>query len=160
MGRGNETMDEYRFREARLDELAVLVDMLADDELGQTRESPGTPLDRGYVAAFTAIQKDPNNDLIVCESGGELLGMLQITFLPYLTYVGSWRALIESVRVASSHRGKGIGAKLFEWAIERAEERGCLIVQLTSDKSRPDAIRFYEKLGFKASHEGMKLWLN
>ena len=152
-------MEEYRFREARLDDLAALVEMLADDELGQTRELPGTPLKDGYMAAFESIQNDPNNELIVCESDGQLLGMLQISFIPYLTYLGSWRALIEGVRVVSSHRGEGIGAKLFGWAIQRAREKGCLIVQLTSDKKRPDAIRFYKKLGFRASHEGMKLWL-
>ncbi|OLO12341.1 GNAT family N-acetyltransferase [Chromohalobacter japonicus] len=153
-------MEEYRFREARSDDLASLVEMLADDELGKTRESPGTPLKVGYIRAFEAIQNDQNNELVVCESDGQLLGMLQMTFIPYLTYIGSWRALIEGVRVASSKRGDGIGAKLFEWAIQRAKEKDCLIVQLTSDKKRPDAIRFYEKLGFKASHEGMKLWLN
>ncbi len=134
--------------------------MLADDELGRIRESPGTPLKSGYLDAFHSIQADPNNELMVCESDGELLGMLQITFIPYLTYVGGWRALIEGVRVSSTQRGKGIGGRLLEWAIDRAKEKGCLIVQLTSDKRRPDAIRFYEKLGFKASHEGMKLWLD
>jgi len=147
------------FRQARSDDLAGLVEMLADDDLGRTREAPGQPLDSGYASAFEAIENDPNNELIVCEAQGELLGMLQITFIPCLTYIGSWRALIEGVRVASSQRGSGIGGKLFEWAINRAEEKGCVMVQLTSDKKRPDAIRFYEQLGFKASHEGMKLWL-
>ncbi|MCS4505620.1 GNAT family N-acetyltransferase [Arhodomonas aquaeolei] len=151
-------MEEYRFRLAREDDLSSLVGMLADDELGRTRESPGSPLDGGYLAAFESIQVDPNNELVVCESGDELLGMLQITYIPYLTYVGSWRALIEGVRVSASHRGQGIGRRLFEWAIDRAREKGCVIVQLTSDKKRPDAIRFYECLGFRASHEGMKLW--
>ncbi|MDQ7734978.1 GNAT family N-acetyltransferase [Halomonas sp. SpR1] len=153
-------MNTLNFRQAKSDDLVALVEMLADDDLGQARESPGTPLENGYASAFAAIENDPNNELIVCESEGELLGMLQITFIPYLTYIGSWRALIEGVRVSSSQRGAGIGGKLFEWAIERAKEKGCVIVQLTSDKKRPDAIRFYEKLGFKASHEGMKLWLN
>lgn len=153
-------MSELNFRQARSGDLLALVKMLADDDLGRTRESPGTPLDKGYASAFEAIENDSNNELIVCESEGELLGMLQITFIPYLTYIGSWRALIEGVRVSSSQRGAGIGGKLFEWAIERAREKECVIVQLTSDKKRPDAIRFYEKLGFKASHEGMKLWLN
>lgn len=153
-------MKEYCFRQAEPDDLESLVDMLADDALGRTRESPGTPLKEGYAAAFKAIQDDPNNELVVCESGGEILGMLQITFIPYLTYVGSWRALIEGVRVASSHRGKGVGGELIEFAIKRAKERTCSIVQLTSDKKRPDAIRFYQSLGFKASHEGMKLWFS
>ncbi|MES1923971.1 GNAT family N-acetyltransferase [Salinisphaera sp. T31B1] len=153
-------MDEYRFREARAEDLLALVAMLADDELGRQRESPGAPLDDGYTAAFEAIQRDANNELVVCECGGELLGMLQITYIPYLTYIGRWRALIEGVRVASSQRGTGVGGRLFAWAIERAREKGCVMVQLTTDKQRPDAIRFYEKLGFTASHEGMKLWLD
>ncbi len=153
-------MEEYCFREAKSDDLEFLVEMLADDELGKTRESPGTPIKHGYTTAFDSIQKDPNNELIVCELDGELVGMLQITFIPYLTYIGSWRALIEGVRISSAHRGKGVGSVLFNWAIERAKAKGCLIVELTSDKQRPDAIRFYEKIGFKASHEGMKLRLS
>lgn len=153
-------MPDHEFREARAADLPSLVEMLADDALGQSRESPGTPLAEGYVAAFEAIRRDPNNELVVCEAAdGELVGMLQLTFIPYLTYIGGWRALIEGVRVASSKRGEGIGAELFEWAIQRARQRGCLIVQLTTDKQRPDAIRFYERLGFTASHEGMKLRL-
>lgn len=153
-------MGEYRFRVAEPDDLPQLIEMLADDELGRTRESPGMPLGRGYLSAFEAIESDPNNELVVCESERQLIGMLQITFIPYLTYIGSWRALIEGVRVASTHRGEGIGSRLFEWAIERAKARSCLIVQLTTDKKRPDALRFYENLGFRASHEGMKLRLD
>lgn len=153
-------MSEPRFRLAEPDDLPQLVAMLADDELGRTRESPGLPLDHGYLLAFEAIESDPNNELVVCESEGRLIGMLQITFIPYLTYVGSWRALIEGVRVASTHRSEGIGSRLFEWAIGRAKARNCLIVQLTTDKKRPDALRFYENLGFRASHEGMKLRLD
>lgn len=152
-------MCAYRFRDARPDDLARLVEMLADDELGQTRELPGTPINQGYRAAFQAIREDPNNELVVCEASGEIVGMLQLTFIPCLTHVGSWRALIEGVRVSSSQRGKGIGGKLLQWAIQRARAKGCLIVQLASDKTRPDAIRFYESRGFKATHEGMKLWL-
>lgn len=151
--------DDYLFRQAREEDLASLIEMLADDELGRRREMPGAPLAHSYVEAFRAVDGDPNNELVVCETGGELVGMLQITYIPYLTYVGSWRALIEGVRVASSHRGQGVGGRLFEWTIQRARARNCLIVQLTTDKQRPDAIQFYEKLGFKASHEGMKLWL-
>ena len=91
---------------------------------------------------------------------GRLVGVLQLTFIPYLTYMGGWRALIEGVRVSSDARSLGIGRQLIEWAIDRARERNCHLVQLTTDKSRPDALRFYEKLGFKASHEGMKLHLD
>lgn len=116
-------MEKYRFREARSDDLASLVEMLADDELGKTRESTGTLLKVGHIRAFEAIQNDPNNELVVCESDGQLLGMPQMTFTPYLTYIGSWRALIEGVRVASSKRGDRIGAKLFEWTIQRAKEK-------------------------------------
>ena len=90
---------------------------------------------------------------------GRVIGVLQLTFIPYLTYQGSWRALIEGVRVASDRRSGGIGRQLIEWCIARAVARGCRMVQLTSDKSRADAIRFYERLGFVASHEGLKLHL-
>ena len=93
---------------------------------------------------------------MVCDSS-KVIGVLQMTFIPYLTYKGSWRALIEGVRVAESHQSEGVGQKLFEWAIERAKERKCKMLQLTTDKARADALRFYERLGFKASHEGMKL---
>jgi len=103
------------------------------------------------------IQNDPNNELTVVESDGAIVGMLQLTFIPYLTYQGSWRCLIEGVRIKESFRGKGLGTQVFQWAIERARERKCHIVQLTSDKQRTDAIRFYENLGFNASHEGFKL---
>lgn len=153
-------MSAYQFRPAASYDLVALVEMLADDHLGQTRESPGEPVHAGYAAAFAAIQEDPNNELIVCESDGNLLGMLQITFIPGLSYVGAWRAQIEGVRVSSSARNAGIGQRLVERAIERARDNACVVVQLTSDKRRLDALRFYERLGFTASHEGMKLWLD
>jgi GNAT superfamily N-acetyltransferase len=135
------------------------VQLLADDPLGRKRESVTTPLESGYVQAFASIEADSNNELIVVEREGVVVGVLQITFIPYLTYRGSWRALIEGVRVAAEARSSGVGRQLFLWAIERARERGCTLVQLTSDKARPDAIRFYESLGFTPSHEGMKLQL-
>lgn len=113
-----------------------------------------------YYTAFEAIDRDPNNELVVATLDGRTVGVLQLTFIPYLTYRGRWRALIEGVRVDSSVRSSGIGRMLFEWAIERARQRGCRIVQLTSDKMRPDAIRFYQSLGFVASHEGFKLYLD
>jgi GNAT superfamily N-acetyltransferase len=147
------------FREARAGDIAGLVAMLADDELGSTREDNTDPLNRRYRDAFQNIENDPNNELTVVESTGELVGMLQLTFIPYLTHKGSWRCLIEGVRIAKAHRGKGLGAKFFNWAIDRARERNCAIVQLTSDKQRPDALRFYESLGFEATHEGFKLKL-
>lgn len=131
--------------------------MLADDPLGAKREKFEDPLPESYINTFEVIDADPHNELVVAELEGDVVGVLQLTFIPYLTYQGGWRALIEGVRVSSQHRGKGLGHKLFEWAIDRAKARGCHLIQLTSDKARPDAIRFYEDLGFKATHEGMKL---
>jgi GNAT superfamily N-acetyltransferase len=154
------TRDEPRFRPAVRADVDAIVRLLADDVLGSTREEYILPLPTRYFTAFEAIERDPNNELIVVELGGRIVGVLQMTYIPYLTYRGSWRAQIEGVRVDSSLRSSGIGRKLFEWAIARAREKGCRMVQLTSDKSRPDAIRFYESLGFTASHEGMKLHLD
>ena len=147
------------FRAATRDDLPALVRLLADDKLGAARERPGPPLPVGYTAAFEAIARDPNNELIVAELDGKVAGMLQLTYIPGISRQGSWRALIEAVRVDSTLRSAGIGRKMIAWAIERARERGCAMVQLTSDKSRADAIRFYQSLGFTASHEGLKLSL-
>lgn len=131
--------------------------MLADDPLGATRERFESPLPTRYLQAFEAIDQDPNNELTVAEIRGAVVAVLQITFIPYLTYQGGWRALIEGVRVNSNLRSSGLGRQLFGWAIDRAKQRNCHLLQLTSDKARPDAIRFYESLGFIASHEGFKL---
>ena len=133
--------------------------MLADDPLGAQREDNRSPLNPAYIEAFEHINKDPNNELVVVEREGQTIGMLQLTFIPYLTHTGSWRCLIEGVRIHKDARGEGLGTQFFQWAIERAKTRGCSLVQLTSDKQRPDAIRFYEQLGFVASHEGFKLKL-
>ena len=131
--------------------------MLADDDLGRQREHSAPGLPASYLAAFEAIDADSNQELVIAEIDGEPVGTLQLTFIPYLTYQGGWRAQIEAVRIALAHRGGGLGHELFAWAIERARERGCHLVQLTTDRLRPDARRFYEGLGFVASHEGMKL---
>lgn len=147
---------ELSFRRAVQADAPEIVRMLADDVLGAKREHYATPLPESYYAAFDAINRDPNNELVVAVLAGKVIGVLQLTFTPYLTYRGSWRATIEGVRVDSSVRSQGIGQQLFTWAIARAKERGCHLVQLTSDKARPDAIRFYESLGFVASHEGLK----
>ncbi len=148
------------FRRATRDDLPSIVQLLADDPLGAKREKYSVPLPSGYYDAFAAIERDENNELIVVEdSERQILGVLQMTFIPSITYQGGWRALIEGVRIASHARSHGIGRRLFQWAIERARARGCHMLQLTSDKARPDAVRFYEGLGFVASHEGMKLKL-
>jgi GNAT superfamily N-acetyltransferase len=151
---------DITFRRARPSDLEFIVELLANDPLGAGREDFASPLPEGYLQAFQAISADPNNELVVADLEGKVVGVLQLTFIPYLTYKGSWRALIEGVRVSESMRSTGIGKLMFGWAIERARERGCRLVQLTSDKSRTDAIRFYESLGFTASHEGMKLHLS
>lgn len=158
--RGSSMMiNELDFRIAEETDLDQIVQMLADDVLGSQRERYEQPLPVSYIEAFQAISSDPNNELVVACIGEDVVGVLQITFTPYLTYQGGWRATIEGVRTATSMRGKGLGTELFKWAIERAKERGCHLVQLTTDKKRPDALRFYERIGFKATHEGMKMKL-
>lgn len=148
-----------RFSSATRADVPQLIAMLADDALGAQRERNEDPLPEAYYEAFDAIHRDPNHQLIVAFLNDRLVGFLQLTFLPYLTYVGSWRALIEGVRISKAYRGQGIGRALFEEAILRAKKKPCHLVQLTTDKARPDALRFYESLGFKASHEGLKLHL-
>ena len=147
------------YREAEESDLDTLVSLLADDALGADREDSTRPLNPRYHAALQAIRQDNNNELIVVESDGELVGMLQLTFIPSLSRLGSWRCQIEGVRISAPFRGRGCGTAVFRWAIARARSRDCQLVQLTSDKQRPDAIRFYESLGFKSTHEGLKLGL-
>ncbi|ACY95869.1 GCN5-related N-acetyltransferase [Thermomonospora curvata DSM 43183] len=144
------------FREAVRDDLPTIVRLLADDPLGSTRETPGEELPEPYWRAFEAIEKDPNNAIIVAEIDGEIAASLQLTYIPSLTYTGGERAQIEGVRVASEYRGKGVGQALINWVIEQARARGCRVVQLTTDRQRPNAIRFYQKMGFRPSHMGMK----
>ena len=148
-----------RFQRAASADLPAIVDLLADDDIGTTREVPATPLDGRYLSAFAAIDKDPKQFLVVAEQERDIVGCLQLTFIPGLSRTGMWRGQIESVRSARSVRGEGLGREMFEWAIEKCRDRGCGLVQLTSDKGRPDAMRFYEALGFEASHEGIKLKL-
>jgi ribosomal protein S18 acetylase RimI-like enzyme len=150
---------QLTFRRARREDVERIVEMLADDPLGAKRERYELPLPRAYLAAFEAIEADPNNDLEVACLDGRVVGVLQLTFIPYLTYQGGWRASIEGVRIDGKIRSAGLGRAMVEHAIARARDRGCHMVQLTTDKTRPDAKRFYEALGFVASHEGMKLHL-
>lgn len=151
--------DGMVFRDAVRADLPVIVGLLANDHLGSQRERFEDPLPDCYRRAFDAIARDPNNRLIVVEHEGAIIGTLQLTFIPNMTYQGGIRAQIEGVRVDDAYRGKQIGRRLFEWAIEEARRHGCHMVQLTADKTRPDAHRFYESLGFTASHLGMKLHL-
>jgi|SRR5690606_1665511 len=146
------------FRIAKKTDLTAIVGMLADDELGHSRERFETPLPESYYKAFDTIDRDPHQELIVVESpDNEVVGTLQLSFITYLTYQGGIRAQIESVRIRKDLRGIGLGQKMFLWAINRSKEKGAHLVQLTTDKKRPQSKKFYEKLGFKASHEGMKL---
>lgn len=146
-------------RPARRDEVAAIVALLADDPLAARRERPETPLPAAYLQAFDAIECDQGEELVVAVAGEEVVGVLQLSVLPSLTRVGGWRAQVEGVRVAATRRGDGIGRLLLEWAIERARARGCVLLQLSTDRDRPDALRFYQSLGFVASHHGLKLSL-
>ncbi len=146
-------------REATRADLPGIIALLADDDLGRGRENPSVPPDARYIAAFDAVLSDPNQCQIVVADGSRIIGTMQLTFIPGLSRLGAWRAQIEAVRIARDHRGTGLGARLFDFAIGRARERGCTLIQLTTDKSRPDAHRFYDRLGFEASHIGYKLAL-
>ncbi len=148
------------FRQATRADLKAIIELLANDALGQGREVVGDAPDATYVAAFEAIEADPNQVLAVGTLGDETIAAcLQLSFIPGLSRHGQWRGQIESVRVAEAARGQGAGHQMMDWAIGECRKRGCGLVQLTSDKSRGDAIRFYEGLGFVASHEGLKLSL-
>ena len=146
-----------QFRLATRADVPAIVRLLAEDKLGSQRERFETPLPQVYYAAFEAIAADSNQELIVAELNGEVIGTLQLMYLPSLSYQGGTRAQVESVRVLQRLRSQGIGAEMMKWAIERARQRGCHMMQLTSHKSRTDAHRFYEKLGFTKSHIGMKI---
>ncbi|HVV09889.1 MAG TPA: GNAT family N-acetyltransferase [Amycolatopsis sp.] len=144
-------------RRARAEDVGQIVAMLADDHLGRGRENTADL--RPYQQAFAAIEADGNQFLAVAEEDGELIGTMQLTFIPGLSRQGGTRALVEAVRVRADRRSGGRGARLMKWAVDEARRRGCAMIQLTSDASRFDAHRFYEKLGFEQSHLGFKLLL-
>jgi GNAT superfamily N-acetyltransferase len=146
------------FRQAAPEDLAAIVALLADDPIGRLRENPATS-DTRYRDAFAAIERDPNQLLAVAERSGQVIGVLQLSFIPGLTRQGMWRGQIEGVRVAAGERASGIGRAMLEWAVEECRRRGCGLAQLTSDKRRTGAHGFYEALGFEATHEGYKLSL-
>ncbi|GII77387.1 GNAT family acetyltransferase [Sphaerisporangium rufum] len=145
------------FRAAGREDVPLIVAMLADDPVAAGRE--GDPDDPAYLAAFDAIDADPRQELIVATVDGEVAGTLQITFIPGLSRRGGERALIEAVRVGAGRRGQGLGRTMIQWAVDRARDRGCRLVQLTTDRTRSDAHRFYASLGFVDSHVGFKLHL-
>jgi len=145
------------FRSANESDLATIVGLLANDPLGSQRECLEDPLPASYVRAFHVIADDPNQELMVVTLSAKVVGVFQMTFIPYLTYQGGWRAQVEGVRVAEDVRSEGVGRAMMEWAIDRARGRGCHVLQLTTDTKRPDALKLYESLGFQATHHGMKL---
>ena len=153
------TTSNVVFRLAKRGDLPAIVRMLADDDLGSRRERYENPLSESYYAAFEQIDRDSNHELVVAELNGEVIGTLHLMFLPSLSFQGGLRAQVESVRVDKPYQGKGIGSDMMRWSIERAKGWGAHVVQLTTHKSREDAHRFYERLGFVGSHLGMKLSL-
>ncbi|MEU6392469.1 GNAT family N-acetyltransferase [Streptomyces sp. NPDC046939] len=150
-------MEDLEIRAATVDDVPAIVAMLADDPLGAQRESPEdlTP----YLAAHARLSSDPNQHLVVALRGDQIVGTLQLTLVPGLSRRGATRSIIEGVRIHAGERGSGLGTRLIEWAVDTSRREGCRLVQLTSDATRTDAHRFYERLGFTASHVGFKLQL-
>ncbi|MEU9293529.1 GNAT family N-acetyltransferase [Streptomyces sp. NPDC048266] len=147
-------MSDLEIRAATAADLEAIVAMLADDPLGAQRESPN---DLGpYLTAYERLASDPHQHLVVAVRGGKVVGTLQLTIIPGLSRRGATRSIIEGVRVHADERGSGLGTQLIEWAVEESGRQGCRLVQLTSDVTRTDAHRFYERLGFEASHVGFK----
>jgi ribosomal protein S18 acetylase RimI-like enzyme len=153
----DKTVSDFRIRRAEFDDLLKIVELLADDDLGKLREDAGQPLNSNYASAFNAIDADPHQLLVVVEDAGGIVGCLQLSFIPGLSRLGLLRGQIESVRIASAKRDRGIGRFMLEWALEECRRRRRGLVQLTTDKARPEALKFYQSLGFRASHEGLKL---
>jgi GNAT superfamily N-acetyltransferase len=150
-------MSEILYREASAGDLPDIVSLIADDPLGQTRERPGPQPDHAYLSAFEAIERDPNQMLVVAVDEDRIIGTLQLSFIPGLARMGAWRGQIDAVRIAKDRRQQRLGEALISWAVEQCRKRGCKLVQLTTDRRRPDAHRFYDRLGFKPTHIGYKL---
>jgi GNAT superfamily N-acetyltransferase len=148
------------FRVATEDDVLAIVRLQATDTIPPDRELTSEPVDPCYIRAFQAIASDDNQLMVVADEGGEVIGTLQLTFIPGLAFRGAWRGQVESVRVAADRRNGGVGEGMIGWAVARCRERGCRMVQLTSTSSRTDAHRFYERLGFRPTHTGFKLILD
>lgn len=147
------------FRPATAADLPFIIKLIVEDGVVATGDDLASATGPDYTTALAAIDADPNQELVIAELGGEAVGMFQLTYIPGLMRRGMWRGLVEGVHIAPSHRNQGLGGEMMEWAIERCRERGCGMVQLTSNKKRVDAHRFYRRLGFEQSHEGFKLML-
>ncbi|MEV6167743.1 GNAT family N-acetyltransferase [Streptomyces sp. NPDC051954] len=150
-------MGDLEIRPATGDDVPAIVAMLADDPLGAQRESPEDLAP--YLAALERLRDDPNQHLVVAVREGRIVGTMQLTIIPGLSRKGAIRSIIEAVRIQADERGSGLGTRLIEWTVDESRRQGCQLVQLTSDSSRTDAHRFYERLGFEASHVGFKLLL-
>ena len=152
-------MSRLSFRDATPDDLGFIVRLIVDDNVAPSADLPDQPHHPRYIAAFDAIATDPNQQLVIAEFEGQVVGTMQLTYIPGINRLGELRSLIEAVHIAPTHRNLGLGGEMIGWAIEQARARGCGLVQLTSNKKRLDAHRFYERLGFSESHEGFKLAL-
>ncbi|MHA6722954.1 GNAT family N-acetyltransferase [Sphingomonas sp. RS2018] len=150
-------IDRLHIRPALITDVPAIVALMADDPNGALREDATLPLDAAYERAFLDLAADDRQELVVAERDGRVIGTLQLTYIPGLAFRGALRGQIESVRIASNLRGGGLGTQLIEWAVARCREKGCRFVQLTSQRNRPDAHRFYERLGWEQSHLGFKL---
>ncbi|WP_406138170.1 GNAT family N-acetyltransferase [Streptomyces sp. NBC_01089] len=150
-------MSDLEIRPAQENDIPAIVAMLADDPLGAQRESPDDLAP--YTEAHRRIAADPQQHLVVAVREGRVVGTLQLTVIPGLSRRGATRSIIEGVRIHGDERGSGLGTRLIEWAVDTSRDQGCQLVQLTSDATRTDAHRFYERLGFTASHLGFKLQL-
>lgn len=152
-------MSDLIIRPAQASDLPIILSLIDGGAAAPSQLTPSDPSDPEYLRAFKSIETDANNTLVVGEIDGEVVCTTQLTFIPGISRKGAWRAMCESVHVRADQRGKGTGGKLMRWAIAQSRERGCNIIQLTSDKRRSNAHRFYENLGFTRSHEGFKLFL-
>ena len=152
-------MADLSYRAASRTDLPFLVSLIAADDVGSVKDEPEHPNAAPYEAALAAIDADPNQELFIVEADGAVIGTFQLTYIPGIARRGMWRGLVESVHVTPEHRNKGYGKQMMRWAVERCRTRGCGVVQLTSNKKRVDAHRFYRTLGFDQSHEGFKLFI-
>ena len=153
-------MTRLTYRDATAADLGFIVGLIVADSVVPTNDEPDRPDHPRYLAALEAIERDPNQRIVIADYEGQPVGTVQLTFIPGINRLGEWRCLVEAVHIVPTHRNLGLGGEMIGWAIEQAKARGCGLVQLTSNKKRVDAHRFYERLGFKKSHEGFKLSLS
>ena len=153
-------MTRLTYRDATAADLGFIVSLIVEDSVVPTNDEPDRPDHPRYLAALEAIERDPNQRVVIADYEGQPVGTVQLTFIPGINRLGEWRCLVEAVHIVPTHRNLGLGGEMIGWAIEQAKARGCGLVQLTSNKKRVDAHRFYERLGFKKSHEGFKLSLS